>query len=130
MAFDFSDHIVLSVVQYILPCMLEVHYSLVLMSRTALSSDRAVPGIRPPSSEAVYQLRLPVLPWLHLPALIAAAAIIFLSLRSMLLTCMFFHTFAENAVGFCIAATVAFLPFLVGSKPAAHVWLTNIINVQ
>ena len=28
MLFDFSDHIVLNVVQYVVPCLLEVHHSL------------------------------------------------------------------------------------------------------
>lgn len=103
MEFDFSDHIVLSIVQYILPCMLEVHYSLILMQR-----DRRT-----------------LIPWL---AVAAAGAIGLLCLRSMLLTCMFFHTFAENAVGFLIASLVAFLPFVAGSKPGAVLWITRTIN--
>jgi hypothetical protein len=54
-------------------------------------------------------------------AVAASLVIMFTSLRLMLLTCMFFHTVAENVVGFAIAAAAFGLPLYVPA--VANLWL-------
>lgn len=121
LAFDFSDHIVLNIVQYIIPCMLETHYSLTLLwSATRADASSGESSI---SWERRRGGR-----WAPVAALCTAATICGFSFRSMLLTCTFFHTLAENVVGLVLAVSVAFLPFLVGGKDASYLWTTKVVN--
>ncbi|KAJ1424842.1 hypothetical protein B484DRAFT_451361 [Ochromonadaceae sp. CCMP2298] len=101
--FDFSDHIVLSLVQYMLPCVLEAHYCLCSCGLLGTSPSGG-------ATSSAYAA----------PSLLAAAIIVLASLRSMLLTCMYFHTSMENAVGFAVAAALAYAPLC--TKRAAVLW--------
>jgi len=111
MLFDFSDHIVLNVVQYMVPCLLEVHHSL-----CQLRAARATTG------------SLTFGNYIQVLAVAAAACILLLNMRSMLLTCMFFHTFPENVVGLLIAAVVAAAPLY--SRQVATYWVTTISSAE
>mmetsp|Transcript_18834 Transcript_18834/g.31530 ORF Transcript_18834/g.31530 Transcript_18834/m.31530 type:complete len:279 (-) Transcript_18834:167-1003(-) len=116
--FDFSDHIVLNLVQYILPCVLEIHYCWYNYSHSSQDIEaRQKQGfILPPfrSNMASYLVT------------IVALVIIGFNLRSILFTSMFFHTHAENAVGFLIAALLAYRP--LQRKDVATFWTTHILT--
>ena len=107
MLFDFSDHIVLNMVQYMLPCCLEVHYSLSQLQQHAQSYRAG--------------------DYLKVFSIGAAFTIMFFNLRSILLTSMFFHTFAENFVGFAIAAVVVAAPLY--SRVVSTFWVQIISAV-
>jgi hypothetical protein len=111
--FDFSDHIVLNLVQYVLPCVLEAHYCL-----CSCGLIGNIGNIGSTTSSA------PAAAWAYAP-LLASALIVCASLRSMLLTCMFFHTSMENAVGFAVAAALAYAPLC--TKRAAVLWAQVIL---
>lgn len=93
--FDFSDHIVLSMVQYILPCIYEIHYSLSYHKHTEGANN-----IKNKNN----------MNYKRYFAIIAAIAIILLNLRSILFTTMFFHTSLENITGFLICIILVYLP--------------------
>lgn len=96
--FDFSDHIVLYMLHYILPAALELAYVIIRISVDKLSS---IAGL--------VKYVMPI---------IASIVICLVSLRSILFTCMFFHTPLENFVGLLIASFGGFLPILLLlSKP-------------
>lgn len=104
--FDFSDHIVLAIVQYILPCSLELHYILFKSNSSEFTWRKRINNSseaqdQKPDKEFI-QLLASIDP-IYTPAVCSAFAIIVLNLRSMLTTCMFFHTRAENLVGLVIA---------------------------
>lgn len=107
MLFDFSDHIVLNMVQYMLPCLLEVHYSLCQLQQHAQNFRTG--------------------DYLKVIAIGAASTIMFFNLRSLLLTSMFFHTLAENLVGFSIAAVVVAAPLY--SRVVSSFWVQTISSV-
>lgn len=106
MQFDFSDHIVLFVAQYITPALLELDYLLVhrLSGTTGRNSS---------SANSVYLL----------PVVLCALSI-FISLRAAFFTCLYFHTPAENLVGFAFAASCTLLPLCL-HPGTVRWWLTQ-----
>jgi hypothetical protein len=92
--FDFSDHIVLYLSQYVLPSVIELAY--VRVQCTRRDRDR--------SSAARY-----ILP------IAASLSIVLVSLRGMLLTGMFFHTGLESLVAVLIVFIFAVGPVLMYS---------------
>lgn len=100
---------VLGVVQYMLPCLLELHYTIVLVQTDSGSASKK-------DSWASLRKRGSYV------ALVVSVGIMLVCLRSMLLTCMFFHTWKENVVGFLIAALVAFLPLC--SSTVVNAWVS------
>eukprot|EP01036_Dinobryon_divergens_P029128 gene29128-38190_t len=82
--FDFSDHIVLFTVQYILPLALEAEASLSLMK--ALLPKQ-------------FQLATNVAVVLHFVAFLVSCGVIALNLKAIYFTCVYFHTPLESIVG-------------------------------
>jgi hypothetical protein len=121
MMFDFSDHIVLCVVQYILPVMLELHYSCTKALRDS-SSAAVINGEKVTSYTAFLPTTVPTV-----VNFVFGLLIVLVCLRGMLLTSMFFHTRMENVVGLTIGATVAFVPFMC-SKKIIDSWLSIILD--
>lgn len=103
--FDFSDHIVLFTVQYILPLALEAEASLSLM-KTLLPKR--------------FQLATNVAMVLHFVAFLVSCGVIALNLKAIYFTCVYFHTPLESIVGFCIAFLFAFLPLNIGIIRIKH----------
>eukprot|EP01034_Spumella_vulgaris_P027840 gene27840-34621_t len=101
MEFDFSDHVVLAIVQYIIPSMLELYY---LLQRTSNSHNA---NNHSASNTPKEELSKSV--WYIMP-IMACVAIIALNLRIILFACMFFHTPAENLAALLIALVFGFLP--------------------
>ncbi len=89
MQFDFSDHIVLAIVQFITPCMLEMGH--------IISASFVFGGVN------VAQL----------VAIIASAGITLLQLRGLFFTSVYFHTPLENLVGLVIALISVLLPIFL-----------------
>jgi hypothetical protein len=96
MNFDFSDHIVLIVVVYMVPCVLEVHD---LLMNGAKHGDAAGEIGKDWMSTNLSS---------HFKKVPLAIAIVqfCVGLRQILFTCMFFHTPSENIVGFFVAIVV------------------------
>lgn len=90
--FDFSDHIVLYIAQYVLPSVIELAYVRVQCIR----KDRVK------SSASRYVLTIG-----------ASLFIILVGLRGMLLTGMFFHTGAESLVAVLIVFLLVIGPVLM-----------------
>jgi hypothetical protein len=108
-------------VQFLLPCALELHYSLSVLARAA---SQAVPTSSNQAGSARTTTTATRGAWDVIGcwgAVTAALVIMVTSLRSILLTCMFFHTVAENAVGFVIAAAVYCVPLYFPA--VANMWL-------
>ena len=101
MEFDFSDHVVLCIVQYIVPSMLEMYYLLQRTSDSHNSNNH--------SSSNVSQQELSKSVWYVMP-LVVCVVMIAMNIRLILLTTMYFHTPLENMVGFAIAMGFGFLP--------------------
>ena len=87
--FDYSDHIVLHMVQYIIPAAIELAYVRV----QCISTNRR--------SSSTYK---------YIPTVALAVVIIAVSLRSMLLTGMFFHTGAESFAALLIVFFLFAIP--------------------
>lgn len=145
MHFDFSDHIVLNVVQYMLPCILEIHFSLCSIlgylpittsagnhavesseSNEKHNTSNVASGLTQNGSFGTALLSALYTPRAELISLFIAFALLAVSARSLLLTCMFFHTYAENAVGLLIALTVAGLPLY--SKNVTNLWVARVLQ--
>ena len=163
MLFDFSDHIVLNMVQYMLPCVLEAHLCLVRVFLNGSQSYNAAPhtsshtnshnhshnptsantdcdcdcdckgassgtgGHQSSTAGVINKTPIPIFHQAYV-SLLAAIIIIVLNLKAMVLTCMFFHTTAENFVGFAVAAIVAFLPLY--NKQVGIVWVRDVLNLH
>ena len=90
--FDFSDHIVFFVAQVIVPSAIEFGY--------AVHTANSVLGIRNNRKR-----------WLRvLPIALASLMLVYLSMRALLFTSMFFHTPQENAVGFVLVMIIVLWP--------------------
>jgi hypothetical protein len=86
--FDFSDHIVLYVANYLVPAVIEAAYSYTSFLTSGGSQ-----------------------PWLRcFPVAAASLLMTMLTLRGVLFTCMFFHTPLESVVGFAISTITVLLP--------------------
>lgn len=110
MQFDFSDHIVLSIVQYILPNMLELYYILQQTSSIHNAVNHSVLNKKEDDlSKNV---------WYIVPIMICLFFIV-VNLRLLLLTSMFFHTPLENL-------TALFISYLCGFVPLFSEYGTNI----
>lgn len=92
--FDFSDHIVLYLAQYVLPSVIELAF--VRVQSTRKDRDR--------SSATRY-----------IPTITASLFIVLVSLRGMLLTGMFFHTAAESLVAVLLVFFLVISPVLMYS---------------
>ena len=99
-AFDFSDHIVLHMAQYMLPSAIEIAYVYLQCTRTDIEAA------------SVYK---------YLPTLISAALILAISLRGILLTGMFFHTGAENVTAGLVVFIFVIVPLLKYSNSSFFV---------
>lgn len=96
--FDFSDHIVLYMLHYMLPAALELAYVFI---RISVEKNSSIAGIIK-----------------YFMTIFASIAICLASLRSILFTTMFFHTPMENFVGWLVALLGGYLPvLLIVSKP-------------
>mmetsp|Transcript_30653 Transcript_30653/g.43991 ORF Transcript_30653/g.43991 Transcript_30653/m.43991 type:complete len:328 (-) Transcript_30653:362-1345(-) len=116
--FDFSDHLVLAVVQYIIPSVLESHVSLVLITIRLPHSfiskifypdqgnNALISTSNKPSS--IYD----VVVLCHVCSLVASIGIVLLNFRSIFFTCRYFHTPFESIIGFCIAYFFSYHPLL------------------
>lgn len=92
MKFDYSDHVVLFIAQYIFPSILELLY---LTFYDELSTEGYA---------------LSVAPWLLRLAMFVPAAIIVFSLRALMFTMLFFHTPMENIVALMICLLFPIIP--------------------
>lgn len=141
MHFDFSDHIVLNVVQYMLPCVLELHYSLSRVlnldsngtNNGSSGASASVSGGSNSKAHSIVEGRFGtvLLSALRTPhyahiSMAVSCALLCVSARSLLLTGMFFHTYAENAVGYAIAVVVAALPLY--SNYVTGLWVNRVLS--
>eukprot|EP01038_Epipyxis_sp_PR26KG_P008582 gene8582-11597_t len=116
--FDFSDHIVLHIVQFILPCALELHHNIIQYNRHIATNNRILTSqsqLLKPGNAANNNINNPIITYL-LPSSLIAIVIIMISLRSILLTAMFFHTPAESAVGTIIALVFSLIPISISNR--------------
>lgn len=143
MQFDFSDHMVLSMVQYIVPCLLELEYlshryrqcSETVKAFSAIGSMRSSYQEHKQkhdySSVQLDELKdetdkneemldhykafksLIVLP------IAAVLCLIFLNLRSLLFTSLFFHTPLENLFGYLLAVLGLLVLY---AYPVSQLW--------
>ena len=90
--FDFSDHIVFHFANVLVPCVLEMSW---------MTNDVASSSI--PNGKKINWSRC-------VPTLIFALALCFLSLRSMMFTSMYFHTFAECVVALLLTLGIIIFP--------------------
>ena len=122
MQFDFSDHLVLNLVQFMLPSLMEAYYCLSFLIFPMFDDVESIKTNihNKPSTPKLYH-RLPAIASISL-----SVGITCLCFRSVLLTCMFFHTFGENLVGFVLASLVAFMPLYW--SPAALFWVDFVSN--
>lgn len=102
--FDFSDHIVLYVANYLAPAAIEVAYA-----HTALSATGGGTWLR------------------YSPAVGAACILSLITLRGMLFTCMFFHSPLESAVGLGVVTLGLLLPLYAFAETAY--WHGSCIHV-
>lgn len=141
MHFDFSDHIVLNVVQYMLPCVLELHYSLsrvLNLDNNAVNNgsnggSTSVSGGTNNKTHSMVEGRFGtvLMSTLRSPhcahiSMTISVVLLCISARSLLLTGMFFHTYAENAVGYAIAAVVAAAPLY--SNSILGLWANRVLD--
>jgi hypothetical protein len=103
MHFDFSDHIVLYMVQYIFPTLLEMDY---LIANKFLSYPMTVGGGSSPNGS----VKDPIFSWknIFLLPLLCSVLFILVNFRLALSTTLFFHTPMENIVGFLLAYIFSF----------------------
>lgn len=101
MNFDFSDHIVLSIVQYIIPSILELYY---ILQQTSSSHNMANHSILNKKEDDLSKNV-----WYIVPLMICLFFIV-ANFRLMLLTAMFFHTPLENMVALLIGYLFGFAP--------------------
>jgi hypothetical protein len=124
MLFDYSDHIVLVIVQYFFPILLEIGYLcyfrypnffirggaknsyIRLSSKNSVQSEESIDENQNDHHAMVgsgyWYVYL-------LPTLVAIPLFIFLW-RMVVFTCLFFHTPLENLVAWLIGSLVVFLP--------------------
>ena len=87
--FDFSDHIVFYVAQLLIPCAIEFGYAVHVA--VANTKTRKM--------------------WLRiLPTVLACLVLVYLSLRAILFTSIYFHTTRENVTGFLLVVGLAVWP--------------------
>ena len=154
--FDFSDHIVLSMVQYMLPCVLEIHY---VLYRRHSNNDNgkgngndicidscknnkkdsygedSTSGRSSSSSAAPYNNAINAIstsgdqfsPVISSFLTILVSIIIMLgSFRSIVFTSMFFHTRLENLAAFIIVMLFVYLP--IYSSRIVKIWVREILQ--
>lgn len=95
--FDFSDHIVLLIVQYVFIMVLELAFIAHKLSLSNIHGSKWVYG-------------------LYYISLAAVATILMLSFRGIFFTALFFHTPAENIVALILALMFSFAP-IIYSRP-------------
>jgi hypothetical protein len=107
MEFDFSDHVVLAIVQFITPCMLEMGHTFSFWSVHNRSHALQIIGF------------------------LIAFGMILIQVRSLFFTSLYFHTPAENIVGLCIAVISVLLPMCLLStifaSSKAGFWFRKLI---
>ena len=92
--FDFSDHIVFYIVQVLVPCAIELGYAVHVASFNFHGG-----GMRNRKT------------WLRIfPTALACLVLLYLSLRAVLFTSMYFHTPNENVAGYVLACGLAVWP--------------------
>ena len=99
-AFDFSDHVVLHMAQYMIPSAIELAYVYLQCTRTDIKAA------------SVYKYFLTI---------ISAASIIAISLRGILQTGMFFHSGAENVTAGLVVFVFVIAPLLKWSNSSFFV---------
>jgi hypothetical protein len=120
MPFDFSDHIVLCVVQYMLPTLLEMNYLLYYkLLHNLPSTTTATP--KSVFSFSSFTISINYRSIYFLPFLLQFLFLL-INCRVIFFTTLFFHTPIENIVGFLIACLFSFLP-LLSTKPLTA-WLS------
>lgn len=109
--FDFSDHIVLYLAQYVLPSVIELAYVRV----QSIRKDRE-------RSSAIR----------YIPTIAASLFIVLVSLRGMLLTGMFFHTGAESLVAVLLVFFLVIGPVLMysGSSYFMKALLPGLVDLR
>lgn len=130
--FDFSDHLVLAVVQYIIPSVLESHVSIALItSRVSHSTifkliypdqgfvSSSLGSVPKKYGSVVFDLVL----LCHIFSLTASLCIVLLNFRSIFFTCRYFHSPLESIVGFFVA-------YFFSYHPIRHAKVYNILLNQ
>jgi hypothetical protein len=87
--FDFSDHIVFYIAQIFVPCSIEIGYVLSMQQQTSKRWKKLLP---------------------LLPTILTACALLFLGLRAIMFTSVYFHTPAENGAGLLIVFLLVIIP--------------------
>ena len=135
MSFDYSDHIVLGLVQYFLPALLETGYVLScrlpnFFAANHFNRSRSVSASQG-DGKTVEVERGSGMWGLYGLSLVVAAVQIVLVWRSVVFTCLFFHTAAENFVALAIGSILVFLPLCASSYTRqlfVYVVYSNISN--
>mmetsp|Transcript_10896 Transcript_10896/g.16605 ORF Transcript_10896/g.16605 Transcript_10896/m.16605 type:complete len:275 (+) Transcript_10896:35-859(+) len=99
--FDYSDHIVLFLAHFLIPCALELTY--VIHSTTYATP---LPASAPTT-------------WAYTASIVASVSMIGMCLRSMLFTAMYFHTTTENTVALKIFFVLILLPLYYTRQTSA-----------
>ena len=103
-AFDFSDHLVLYISHYIIPCAIEL--SLILFRTNSSTNQR--------------------FEYLYAYTILICSILILLTLRGILFTTMYFHTQYENIVGYIISILFLGLPvYMISYHRYWHVCAGN-----
>ena len=102
--FDYSDHVVLYIGQYIVPATIEMAF---VYART---------GFNRAAARSKYFLTM-----------LIAFFMIAVSLRAMLMTCMFFHTWQESIVALFVVFVLLVYPLALFSNTA--MWLNMVSPV-
>jgi hypothetical protein len=98
MNFDFSDHIVLFIVQYIYPSFAEIIH-LIWQKRLFDNNNNSGTIIR----------------YLYWIPFLIALILILLSLRSLMFTMLFFHSPAENLVALLVCLIGLYFPLILNT---------------
>jgi len=107
MLFDYSDHIVLCIVQYILPILLEVGYIFCCRFPNFFTDkNEAIAGNGSASATHTGSGYW----YFYVLSIFVALMQLALIWRMIIFTCLFFHTPAENIVAFLIGSAVVFFP--------------------
>jgi len=93
--FDFSDHIVFYVVNVIIPCTLEISWTL--------------HEVEPTAAKAISWARC-------VPTLVLALTLCFFSLRNIMFTAMYFHTPLESAFALVVIVVTVVLPIYFNAE--------------
>lgn len=108
--FDFSDHVVLYVANYMVPAVLEAAYA--YTSLVTLSMNGTVQWLR------------------YAPVIGASLIMTLLTFRGLLFTCMFFHSPLESAVGMGVVSLFILAPLyvLAGSSYWHHSTIAIVLH--